>query len=90
MHIILEGTLPLEVKLMLTSFIKDKKYFDMWQVRVENEHYSILVKLNFFAWYLRNFLCRPEVLAISDALTIDYALLLATRFTTSSNYGVVH
>ena len=29
MHIILEGTLPLEIKLMLTSFIKDKKYFDV-------------------------------------------------------------
>jgi hypothetical protein len=29
MHIILEGTLPLETKLMLTSFIKDKKYFDI-------------------------------------------------------------
>ena len=29
MHIILEGTLPLEMKLMLTSFIKYKKYFDV-------------------------------------------------------------
>ena len=29
MHIILEGTLPLEIKLMLTSFINDKKYFDV-------------------------------------------------------------
>ena len=29
MHIILEGMLPLEVRLMLTSFIKDKKYFDV-------------------------------------------------------------
>lgn len=29
MHVILEGVLPLEVKLMLTSFIKEKKYFDL-------------------------------------------------------------
>ena len=42
MHIILEGTLPLEVKLMLTSFIiKDKKYFDIqFNDRVSKFYYG--------------------------------------------------
>ena len=39
MHIILEGTLPLEIKVMFTSFIEDKKYFD---VLFLNDHVSKL------------------------------------------------
>ena len=29
MHILLEGVLPYEVQLMLTVFVKDKKYFTL-------------------------------------------------------------
>ena len=42
MHVILEGVLPLEVKLMLTFFIKHKKYFsiDCLNDRISNFIYG--------------------------------------------------